>query len=336
MAEQEPKKIHPIELNCFPECSEPRIVNSLKALLPCIDITRFTSSFLLNSDGLDSKVEQDKFDDLIAKAKAIQSNKGKVSNLTLADANVDENVTFMQNLFGFISAMTETADAQCFDIPIINSPQIAINNSSGWTHEQSLLQFIKTQLTGKGLGAILLDATGWKDIVNGAIDEIERFSALAGLSARVSPYFSLLDQPFNDKARISAEIKLINDSESHAIANATFLDYFIKGALISSKEGRRTDGEGTTMKFIGMWQPPCVFNVGLKYGTTNGTPPAKYVKRYFYCTLEATVSPEGLMRKLQNGNRVPDAYSVNLNFTSLLPDTIDTWRGGFLKHLGGK
>ncbi len=319
-------------VNCYPSCSEPKIVSAIQKLLPCIDITRLRSSFFLNGNGN----EKDEFQQLINAARNIQNSQGKGSGIVDGNEYNDEsgNATFMHNVFGFFSLMTEEADAICPNIPVFSSPQISINNSAGWNHEQSLLQFVKTNITGKGLGKNILKGLGIDDVIDNTIDEIERFAGLAGWSARVSPYFSLANNPFSDRPRLNIEIKLINDTIDNAINNAKFLDVFIRGALIGTKTARETGGIGNS--FFSSWMPPCVFNVGLKYGITNN-PPKDYVKRYFFCTLEASVTPEGIMRSLPKGNeRVPDAYDVKLNFNSLMPDTIDTWRGGFLKHMGGQ
>ena len=90
------------------------------------------------------------------------------------------------------------------------------------------------------------------------------------------------------------------------------MNYFVKGSLIGTDKARK--GQAGTGRF-GMWNPPRLFNVYVKFGAD--TPP---IKKLHLCTLDATVTAEGIIRR-----GIPDAYTVKFSFTSLLPDTLDAW-----------
>lgn len=317
-----------INVNCFPQCSEPKLIEFIKKLNPCLDITILSNTeFLLQGNNNSDRLEQlkTKAQELRTAQQASADNQTQpISNemTRITNKMSNDGVSFMDNVYGFISMLTAHTPITCYDIPIMKSPQIHLNNSSGWTKEQSLFNFIKS-LSKQGIAGIALKAFKLNDIVSEGLDEIERLSALRGWNPRISPYFSLTDNPFSDIPRIQADIKLINDSPSTAEMNHDFLNTFIRGAVISTTTARNSDGRDSGDAFLEHWVPPRLFNVGLKFGATGGAP-TEYVKRYFLCTLEANVSPEGVMRK-----NIPDAYDVSLSFTSLIPNTLDSWGGKF-------
>ena len=354
--------INKLEVNCFPSCSNPSIQAGLVAMSPCIDIVRLRTSLPLQANtGEKSDSNVGKLNTLLDFAKTLskpdEEDEGK-EKPQAAQVQVGDNIGgfssdytktksdqihFLNNFYGFFSMMTAEADRYCYNVPIISSPQIKVNTSNGWKNEQSLLSFVKSISNSGAIGG-LLNAINLTSVVNGVIDEIERIGGMAGWSPRIGPYFSLTDNPFGDKPSLNVEIKLINDTEEAAMQNSIFLDQMLRNSLIATGRAARggvdgIDNFGTVdaNSLFNTWHPPKLFNVGLKWGadSATGSSGAIYVKRYYLCTLEATVQPEGLFRKCISGGRIPDAYSVQMNFNSLMPDTLDLWSGyGFSFGLG--
>jgi len=304
------------KLNFYPQCSEPKIIEHLMKLNPCIDIVQLDTSLM--TEGI--------IDKIINMAKNLRGEKdnarGKITAASSKKVSEDtEEMHAFRTIYGFLGMMTATRGRDYIDIPIFNSPQIKTNNDSGFKHEQSLLSFVKN-LTTQGLLGILAKGAGVADVLSGGIDEIERIAGFVGWSPRIGPYWSLSENPFNERPSIQTEIKLINDSATAAKNNSKFLDEVVKESLVATGSARKKGKSGSG---FGRWWPPKLYNVGLKWGATGQIGP-NYVKKYYMCTLDAAVTAEGVVR-----NGYPDAYSVNLGFSSLLPDTLDAWTGGFEK-----
>lgn len=344
--------IQELSVNCFPSCSDPKIQQSLLAMSPCIDIVRLKTSLpLQTNDGQSSKSNSFELNKLLNFAKDLVSKDdegketAKEGQVTLGQnigglsmdytATKSDNINFLDNFYGFFSMMSADADRYCNNVPIISSPQIKVNTSNGWKNEQSLLSFVKNISNSGAIGG-LLQAINLSSVVNGVIDEVERIGGMAGWSPRIGPYFSLTDNPFGDRPSLNVEIKLINDTETAAMDNSMFLDQMLRNSLIGTTRAHRGGGDGIEnfgsvdgSSLFNSWRPPKLFNVGLKFGAGGAQDGGKtiYVKRYYLCTLEATVQPEGLFRSAKFAGRIPDAYSVQMNFTSLMPDTLDLWSG---------
>ena len=332
--------------NCYPRCSNPTLIRNLKALNPCIDISVLRTSFPFEDFGKAKDMAK-----LINVYKGAQAQATQNSGLTIeqttgegkdqktenvdassftedseignlngqAISSSDASISIFGNLYGFISLMSAYTEKICSGIPIFSSPQIRVNNGMGWKKEQSLFNFIQTILNNSPAGSIAKALLGDKgsNIAAGIANSIETIGAMAGWSPRVSPYFSLKDNPFGSTPSLSVEIQLINDCVESVQANSNFLNTIVRETIIGSATAR-DKGKGTDSRFWMRWYPPKLFNVGLKFGANA----KQYVKRYHVCTLESTVESVGVIR-----NGIPDVYKVNLTFSSLMPDTLDMWTG---------
>lgn len=288
-------------VNCYPQCVNPDIVPKLQSLNPCIDVAVMHSETLLAGSGGENA---EKLKKLITDRKQFATNDGKVP---------DWKVSVFDSLYGLLSLMT--ASIQCFyqDIPIKSSPQIHINNGAGWKPTQSLTKFVQS-LLNEGIAGWFTHGTGINGIIDAAASSIDTWGGFLGWSPQVSPYFSFKENPFSNKPSLNIEIVLINDNNITAEQNAEFLNLVVRDALVASGTAR-AEKRPTTSSLLNRWYPPKLFNVYLKFGSHK-----RPVKEFHLCTLDATVTAEGVIR-----GGIPDAYDVKLNFTSLLPDTMDLW-----------
>lgn len=331
--------------NCYPRCSNSTLIRNLRLLNPCIDISVLRTSFPFQDFG--KAKELVKLIDVFKGSQKEEASRNKNSQIhydvttgegedkktetkDASEIEIDDNiskdavsstdaaVSIFGNLYGFISLMSAQTEKVCANIPIFSSPQIRVNNGMGWKKEQSLFGFIQSIISGNGPGSII--GSVLSDIgvnVEGILNGIETIGGMAGWSPRVSPFFSLKDNPFGSTPSLTVELKLINDCVDSVQRNSQFLNTIVRETLIGSATARDGGGE-TNSRFWMRWYPPKLFNVGLKFGA-NAT---SYVKRYHLCTLESTVEPIGVIR-----NGIPDVYQVNLTFSSLMPDTLDMWTG---------
>lgn len=289
--------------NCYPQCTDEKIVEKLLELNPCIDITIMNMGLLLESEK--GNVTGEKLLQLINLFK--DRNYGGTGN--------SENIEFLQNVYGFYSMMSGSVDGEPYkDIPIFSSPNIQVQHGSGYRNEQSLYTFIQNVWSGSEFKNFI-DKSGWGNIVSGIGSSLVKISEFAGISPRLSPYFSFQDNPFGNNAQFTAEIKLINDSEDAAQYNNVFLNTVVKNTLV-----RSSTGEGAWSS----WLPPKLFHVSLKFGKGG-----KIIKKFNFCKLSSDIQPVGLMRYSEGGTKFPDAYNVRLSFTSTFPETVQTWEGEF-------
>lgn len=332
--------------NCYPRCSNSDFIRNLKMLNPCIDLSILYTSFPFEDFGKAKKLTTkliDIYKGNLGKATSGNNNQnnfqiettneeGKTETIdssSLSDGNLDpvtqgsdKQVELFHNLYGFISLMSAHIESFCLDIPIFSSPQIRINNGNGWKKEQSLFGFIQSIINGEGFGSIIGSVLGkagknTANLFNSAMNGLETLGGMAGWSPRVSPFFSLKDNPFGSVPTLQVNLTLINDCENSVKVNADFLNAVVRKSLISSHSAKN-QGTSTSNDFWMRWTPPKLFNVGLKFGSNAKS----YVKRYHLCTLEASVEPKGVMRK-----GIPDVYEVTLTFSSIMPDTLDMWTG---------
>lgn len=349
----EPFKIIP---NCYPSCTYNGIPEYLLDRQPCIDITVLDNAMLLQNRlgsniasrdiiltlqtagfNLDSSqnqygMEVDKNNQNRLRASEALSNvtenslEGRAENLQDTLANLmtettEENDVFhlMNNLYGFWSLLSTSMIGEFCDIPITsNQIQVKTNNNGGFKDSQSLFSFIQSFLKGDGLLASFLQFGNIGGIANGLMNDLETFGAWFGWNPRVSPYFSFKENVFGNKPILNVSTHLINDSREAIKNNAKFLNTLVKKSLIGTETAKQTNSLSKS-SLLGEWRPPNLFTVGLKFGK-NG----KYIKKYHLCTLDSTVTMDGVMRKV-NKRRIPDAYIINMAFKSIIPDTVDAW-----------
>lgn len=321
-------------VNCYPDCSKKFIRENITNANPCIDISIIRTEALLQFQN-GNIVDADKaLDKLISTYQTATSAKGKEKNsgfAALSDSAALKNLGQSSNLiatggigqadnfgrfsdlYGFLSLMSGALTDSFINIPIFSSPNISVSHGNGFENEQSLFSFIQSIINSgsKFFG-------GAAGLIGGITSALEWLTGLAGVSPRLSPYFSFKANPFSATPSLSIETKLINDSMQHVKDNNLFLKSVIKDTLIRSSTYDST-GAATTGSILNSWIPPKLFNVSLRFGVGGSI-----VKRFLLCKLTSSITPEGLMR-IKNGMSFPDAYSISLNFQSILPETGDTW-----------
>lgn len=329
-----------LTVNCYPNCSEEEIVKNLLKRNPCIDIGvvhtdtlfQWRSGYHTGKNIIDSIIkffqEQTvKYTDKGTKEQEFGADTA-IFNLTSNSLNFEDGSNInnikkksqtdqfgrFEDIYGFLSLLSGNTVIIFKNIPICSSPNISVTHGAGFENEQSLFSFIQSAInTG---GKILGGASG---LLGGITGALEWFTGLFGVSPRLSPYFSFKANPFSATPSLSVEIKLINDSNKSLKDNNAFLNEVIRNSLIRSSTFSQF-GTSTTGSIWNRWVPPRLFNVSLKFGCDGNV-----VKRFHLCKLTSTVTAEGLVRKKNRIGTFPDAYSVTLNFQSILPDTGDTW-----------
>lgn len=320
--------------NCYPNCSNNFIKETLIQLNPCIDIAILKTSMLLQ--GVDESLIKTftKFLSGFGKDRELFTNKPKpVTGSNVADLDYldDFKVGGMSSIYGLFSLLSTITKGVYHDIPIFSSPNIRIDNGAGWKNTQSLNTFIQTLATTGTIGKLIEAKTGdtGKSIIGGVGGSLEALAQLTGWDPQVSPYFSFQANPFSYCPEFQVEIQLINDCVDSVKRNADFLDAVIKNTLIGTGTARASYGTNYGWHLTSRWWPPQLLTVGLKFGAES----MQYAKIFHLCTLSASVEPKGLMRELTMYNafgnglvvKVPDVYTVNMTFRSILPDTLDAW-----------
>lgn len=311
MADEAPVKID--TPNCYPECSDNNIRNHLLWHNPVIDISVLRTSMLLQDEAKGNQSVLKYFQELFQ-----GFHDEKVRNDGII-TGIDNHVGVLTSLYGFLSLLSAHTEATCQNIPVFSSPNIKIDNSNGWKESQSLFSFIQS-LTSNGAIGQLVKGLGAEGIVSGVVGGLEMIAQFTGWDPQVSPYFSFQNNPFSSKPELAVQLQLINDTEENAEKNANFLDVMIKNSLIGSEESRQTYGHSySTYPILNKWYPPKLFTVGLRFGKMN-----TFCKIFHLCTLSAGIEPKGII----HDNGIPDAYTVEMTFRSILPDTLDAWCDG--------
>lgn len=181
-------------------------------------------------------------------------------------------------------------------LPIMSTPNLEVKIGAGWEPASSLWTLV-SKLAPQGLGPI---AT---------------FISYLGKDIQYGPMFntkSLMDT----KPSFSVTTYLVNDSTAAAKTNSTILRRLLITALPAARAFNSTgdrwqefkSGLQRTLDF----SPSALFNIDVGIGLSS----TQSLKKLFLCTADISVKPHGIYRD----GRIPEAWELTINFTSLLPD----------------
>lgn len=150
---------------------------------------------------------------------------------------------------------------------------------------------------------------------------IPQFNAAGGGSSEnfsIGAEFTIFNTDYDGE---NVTVQTVTSSNSSYMQNKMYLQNLLNSNVQSTMSGRNKSGS-TTYSNINRIDPPCLYEVlipGLVWA------PA--------CKMSFTAEPIGIVRTMKNGDLVPDAWKINLEFTCLVPMKKDYFKIGSKSNL---